>query len=382
MPAPRLSRQSRIPLIWGANDLGTLAGATIAYAPLIKLNDSAAASAEIDIWDAWPLATLSGQPVAWNGGEIWFALVAEKFNDPEDRHSAARIHHFHRRGGIFHHLGRTFDEGLSPGSREWSGSAVLSGDEVTLYFTAAGQRGEVQTSFLQRLFMSKARLQPSIATPFGAWSMPRELLQPGCGPYQVTNGTEGRTGEIKAFRDPFPWKASDGTEFLLFTASSAVNPGAFNGLVGLAAKDATGQYQPLPPLIDASGVNNELERAHIVEWGAQLYLFWSTQAKVFAPGIGAPTGLYGATAASMDGPWRLLNGHGLVFANPEQQPRQAYSWWVMPDLNVTSFIDYPVPGDQSLETGAQRRQNFGGTFAPMLKLRLDGASASLQTRAS
>ena len=41
--------------------------------------------------------------------------------------------------------------------------------------------------------------------------------------------------------------------------------------------------------------------------------------KVFAPGICAPTGLYWATAQSIDGPWDLLNGHGLVMANPARQ---------------------------------------------------------------
>ena len=34
-----------------------------------------------------------------------------------------------------------------------------------------------------------------------------------------------------------------------------------------------------------------------------------------------------------------LNGTGLVFANPDTAPKQAYSWLVLPDLQVTSFID-------------------------------------------
>ena len=70
---------------------------------------------------------------------------------------------------------------------------------------------------------------------------------------------------------------------------------------------------------------------------------------------------------------RPLNGTGLVFANPPEAPNQAYSWLVMPDLQVTSFIDdwgNPSPG------GQERR--FGATFAPMLRLRLDGDNAGLE----
>src|SRR5690606_34212386 len=99
----------------------------------------------------------------------------------------------------------------------------------------------------------------------------------------------------------------------------------------------------------------------------------STQKQVFDPqGPAGPTGLYGMVSERLMDGWRPLNGTGLVFGNPSQAPQQAYSWLVMPDLQVTSFVDdwgNAAPG------GPDRR--FGGTFAPMLRLRLDGAEASL-----
>ena len=48
----------------------------------------------------------------------------------------------------------------------------------------------------------------------------------------------------------------------------------------------------LAPLVDATGFNNELERPHLRVFDGRYYLFWSTQAQVFAPDAGAwPTGL-------------------------------------------------------------------------------------------
>jgi levansucrase len=66
-----------------------------------------------------------------------------------------------------------------------------------------------------------------------------------------------------------------------------------------------------------------------------------------------------------------LNGTGLVFANPPEAPAQAYSWLVLPDLGVISFVDNwgQLPG-----TGPVR---FGASFAPEIRLALDGAIATI-----
>ena len=364
-------------LAWTARDLAALDPATIVRAQVLQAHDVHRIRPDLDVWDAWPLADASGQPVAWRGGELWFALAAPAFADPEERHGHARIHHFHRRDGHFHHLGVTMPDGLSPGSREWSGAARLENGQVALYFTAAGVRGEDPLTFRQRLFVVRAALPAGDSAAFADWSWPRELLGPG-GAYQDADQSVGRIGEIKAFRDPFPWQDPDGREFLLFTGSSATAPRAFNGLVGLAAAGPDGAgFVPLPPLVDATDTNNELERPHIVRHADRLYLFWSTQAKVFAPQISAPTGLYGATARTIEGPWQLLNGHGLVMANPVDEPFQAYSWWVLPDLSVTAFVDYWGIGNAEAAAKPAGRGHFGGTFAPFVSLALDGAQARL-----
>ncbi|OYV65938.1 MAG: hypothetical protein B7X09_04355 [Acidiphilium sp. 21-66-27] len=136
----------------------------------------------------------------------------------------------------------------------------------------------------------------------------------------------------------------------------------------------------LDPLITADGVCNELERPHAVSYRGQYYVFWSTQATVFEQGgpVG-PTGLYGMVAPSLFGPYRPINGSGLVLANPPSEPTQAYSWWVMGDLSVTSFVDYwGLRGRMPATNPELARSQFGGVPAPFLQLRLDGDRAWLE----
>ena len=177
---------------------------------------------------------------------------------------------------------------------------------------------------------------------------------------------EGAPGTIKAFRDPAYFRdPADGAEYLAFTASLAGSTSAFNGAFGLARK-GPGGWALIAPAFHAEGVNNELERAHLLFHDGSYYAFWSTQTATFAEGLGhAPGGLYGMVADSMAGPWRPSDGSGLVLANPADRPQQAYSWFVDADLTVCSFVDVLPDG------------GFGGVPAPLLRLTLEGESAGL-----
>ena len=130
----------------------------------------------------------------------------------------------------------------------------------------------------------------------------------------------------------------------------------------------------MPPLIDADGVNNELERPHLVVHNGLYYVFWSTQRHMFAiEGAAGPTGLYGMVASSVLGPYRPLNGSGLVAGNPVAEPHQSYSWWVCNDLSVVSFVDHwGLNGRALADEPALNRGQFGGTPAPVFTLELDG----------
>ena len=307
------------------------------------------------------------------------ALGAPHFADPDERHRHARIHLLRCASSRWQHLGPTLPDDFSPGSREWSGSAVVAADggQVTLYFTATGRRGEDQPSFEQRLFRASASLVAGEqGYELGNWGKLKEVVVRDPAHYMASDEGTGAVGTIKAFRDPAYFRdPADGRHYLFFAASAAGSKSAFNGVVGaaVAADDGLETWLTLPPVISADGLNNELERPHVVRHGGLYYMFWSTQRQVFDPqGPTGPTGLYGMVSESLADGWRPLNGSGLVFANPPQAPQQAYSWLVMPDLLVTSFVDdwgHASPGGQN--------RRFGATFAPLLRLRLEGDRASL-----
>ncbi|MXO66417.1 glycoside hydrolase family 68 protein [Altererythrobacter endophyticus] len=333
----------------------------------------------IDIWDAWPIQERGGAPSRLAGGEtLWMALAAPRFDDPEERHGHAAIHLLMRRDGSWVHLGPAMPEGFSPGSREWSGSAVLDedGKTLTLYFTATGQRGESELTFLQRMFSARSTLVQGEAPALTDWRDLTEIIPEKPEWYMPSDAGTGKVGTIKAFRDPaYFHDQKTGRHFLYFAASLAGSASAFNGVVGMAScmDPALDEWETHPPIISAEGLNNELERPHVIHHKGLYYLFWSTQRHVFDPsGPLGPTGLYGMVSEHPDHGWRPINETGLVFANPAEASKQAYSWLVMPDLTVTSFADQWGPA--KLAEGERR---FGGTFAPDVTLQLDGARASV-----
>lgn len=330
-----------------------------------------------DVWDHWPLLTRDGGCAIMAGGKLIFALAAPRGDDPDLRHAAARLWLFHATDSGWRALGPAFGDQEMPGSRHWSGSAVLeAGGIVRLFFTAAGERGEAVPGMMQRLFETRAPLRIEAGVPvLGAWRPATECVCPDGIHYQRELAGGGAIGTIKAFRDPFFLNIA-GSGWLLFAASDASSGSPWNGAIG-AARGTGDDWTLAPPLVTAAGLNNELERPHAIVHAGAIYLFWSTQAHVFAEGgPRGPTGLYGIIADRWGGPWRPLNGTGLVFANPDAAPLQAYSFQVLADLSVWSFADMPgvraIPADP-----AARRAAFAGGPAPVLRLKLDGATAGL-----
>lgn len=314
-------------------------------------------------WDMWPLQDAGGHRTLLAGRELWMALTAPDRGDPALRHFEAKIHWLERVGEGWRDLGPVLPALDVPYEREWAGSALLVDDAVTLFFTAAGT--DTRAGGYQQELWSATALIGGDGLP-GEWSFPAPLVT-GYGPhYMPADAHEGEAGKIKAFRDPaFFRDPAGGAEYLAFTASLAGSASAFNGAFGLARKGAEG-WELIAPALHAEGVNNELERAHLVFHAGCYYAFWSTQTVTFAEGLRhAPGGLYGMVADSMAGPWRPLNGTGLVLANPAESLQQTYSWYVDADLTVCSFVDL-LPDDR-----------FGGVPAPLLRLTLDGERAEL-----
>lgn len=349
--------------IWTAEHVGRIASGSGALVPAVEAPSRSALDASRTYWDMWPVQDASGHQAVIAGRELWMALTAPDRGDPALRHFEAKIHLLERRDGQWHDLGPALPDQPAPYEREWAGSALFDKGVLTLFFTAAGT-SERAGGYRQELWAAHASIGADGLPQ--EWSQPAPLVEHYGEHYMPADAHEGAPGEIKAFRDPAYFRdPADGAEYLAFTASLAGSPSSFNGAFGLARKTTSG-WVLAPPCLHAEGVNNELERAHLVFHAKHYYAFWSTQTATFAADLRhAPGGLYGMVADSMAGPWRPLNGTGLVLANPADRALQTYSWFVDADLRVCSFVDILSDG------------TFGGVPAPLLQLALDGERAGL-----
>lgn len=346
--------------------------------PKITVAGMHAGSEELDLWDMWPIETYDGETFEICDRSFWMVLAAPRLADPELRHNVSRIRLFALSDGCWIDEGPLFPDGFTPGSREWAGSAVIkpATGKLTVYFTAAGRRDEQDVSVEQRIFESTGKLRNvSKRVIVENWTTPVECFVADSNRYLRVSQGKAVPGKIKAFRDPAYFRdPASGAQYLFFTGSAAQSVSDYNGVIGVAIAEDN-QWKLQPPVVSAVGLNNELERPHMRFVNGAYYLFWSTQQKVFAPEAPTgPTGLYGMVGKSPLGPFEPLNGSALVAPNPATAPFQNYSWWVLPDLRVCSFIDYPKLQTAPDAVSAHlRRENFGGVPAPFFSLALSGA---------
>lgn len=348
--------------------------------PLIRQADVEPVAPELDLWDSWPLQNEDGSTAVIDGAQYWFFLSSPRFDDPGHRHFHARIRLMRHTDGRWTDLGNALPDDITPGNAEWAGSCVLhdDGKSITLFFTASGRRGE-GPSFAQRIFGAEGKFIAGHGP--GSWQQPAELFEADGAIFMPASSADGAPGAIKAFRDPAWFRdPADGAKYLLFTGSAGWSDDPHNGLVGYASLTG-GRWKLGQPLIHAVGVNNELERPHIIYRDGRYYLFWSTQRHTFSPHVAAgPNGLYCAVADSFHGPWQMANGNGLVACNPADEPSQAYSWWVTGEGEVWSFVDHwGMEGRTFASHPELLRSQFGGTPAPTFHLVFDGDRVEIAT---
>ncbi|ETK36752.1 glycoside hydrolase family 68 protein [Microbispora sp. ATCC PTA-5024] len=378
-PAARWTRRHRDLLAASAGGADGAGSATTA--PLIDFAVQPRVLPHHDIWDLWPIQDEDGSTSVVADRELWMALSAPAAGHPEARHDRARIRLLAKDGDRWTDLGDAFADGASPGSREWSGSAVRRSDgTVSVFYTAAGRRGEARPTFAQCVVEARGGL---VSDGGGVRLDPgaehRVVLRSDGRMYLPADEIDGGPGQIRAFRDPGWFRdPADGREYLLVAASVAYGDG-FMGAVALAAGSRTGGWSLQPPLLVVDGVHHEIERPHVVVHGSSYYLFFSAQRYGFHPPGSGFTGLYGFVAPALTGPYTPLNGSGLVLRNPSEQIDQAYAWVVLPDRQVVGFLNYrPVAGgDPWKAEAAEARAGFGGTIAPVLELTLDGTRTSI-----
>lgn len=363
---------------WTADHIAGIAQHQFPTVPVITKEQAIPIISGMVLWDMWPIQMMNGTIAKIAGGSIWMALSAPDHGDPARRHFEAQIRMLHLVDNIWTDLGPALPEQITSYEREWAGTALLKGDTVSLFFTAAGN-AHTPRGYQQRLFETHGTLESD--GRISNWSKPTESVIHSGDDYELANQQDGEPGKIIAFRDPaYFCDPASGKEYLLFSASLSASQSDYNGAIGIAQRDDAGTWQLMPPLLHADGVNNEMERAHMVVKDGLYYLFWVTQSSTFNPiGPIGPTGLYGMVADNLLGEYRPLNGTGLVIGNPPEEPLQCYSWNVSAELLVSSFIDHWGLKGRSIENNEILiASSFAGTPAPFLYLSLDGDRAMLR----
>ena len=180
---------------------------------------------------------------------------------------------------------------------------------------------------------------------------------------------------IYGMRDPAYYRdAESGREYILFTANAAGFPPPYNGVVGIAEK-VGGRWALQRPLIVAPGVSSQLERPHVVRRDDGLYIFFSTHAFTFADGLSGPEGVYGFYNPDGDlhGHFTPMNGSGLVAGNPTASSVQAYSYLVLPDGKVMSYVNTPY----GFGKDPDESREFVGAPAPLFQIGFEHGKSAI-----
>jgi levansucrase len=386
--------------VWTKGDVEGLHQDTHVTMPLM-IHPEAFFEEGVYIWDAWPIRNPDGSVAEIDGWVVKVGLSSE-WEEVEETgwefFTLSTWRYWYTRDGEWRPGGVIFEREEALGSRQWAGSTFFNPDmqEVTFYYTATGSpdaesidadmperdisihnEAAGRPSTEQRLAMVTASVSASdegIAfSDFGE----HQIIGEADGRLYDTIGTYLASEAVYGFRDPeYMVDPHTGQEHVLFTANAAGVAGPYNGAVGLLTKDENGVWELEPPIIISMGVTSQLERPHVIYREDGAYLFFSTHDFTFGPDVHGPRGLYGfySPTGSLKGRWIPLNEHGLVAANPREAMAQAYSYLVLPDGLVMSYLNHTY--GFNLDPQHDERSFYGGP-GPMFRIGLDGATATV-----
>jgi len=353
------------------------------------------------VWDAWPLRTPDGAVAEIDGWVILVGLSSEWTEVEESERqffTLSELRYWYTKDGEWQPGGLIFPRTDGLGSRQWAGSALYDPDtqQATFFYTAVGNPeapsldedpapGPVsifneaigRPSTVQRLASVTASVSAGDEGVTFADFGEHAILLEADGFWYDTYETYLAQAAVYGFRDPEYWRdPKTGAEHLLFTANAGGVAGPYNGAIGVATRGEDGAWVMEPPLLISAGVNSQLERPHIVVRDGALYLFFSTHDFTFSDTVGGPRGLYGfiSTSGDLRGMWTPLNGHGLVAANPADSAAQVYSFLVLPDGKVMSYLNILWGFDTRPEYADLE---FFGAPAPMFQLSFDGPTVTV-----
>lgn len=357
--------------------------------------------------DSWALRNLRGQTVTYKGWHVLFSLVADRAATGDTvagwhrRNDFSSIGYYYSRDGVRWIFGGKVLSGSAHGrSWEWSGCSVMregSNAIVDLFFTSVNQdpaqsviahtegRLEADENGVRLICFDKVtdlfeadgvHYANQAENPYWDFRDPYVFIAPEDGDvYAVFEGNlagmRGSFALTQAETGPLPpgFVAADGAQFAA-------------GCIGLARcvsdwkNGDFSQWEMRAPLVSSLGVNDQLERPHLVFKNGLTYLFATSHSAFFAPKLAGPDGLYGfVSRTGLFGPYAPLNGSGLVLGNPTHAPFMTSAPFVDAEGYVHSFIDTLPAEDQNPAHPAIYR--IGGTLAPTVRLALDGENTYL-----
>lgn len=357
------------------------------------------------IWDSGCLRTMHCESVSYNGWYVLWSLACTKTSlDPSqlatqwyNRNNTAFIGYWYSRDGIdWTFGGRLLNKSADTRPQEWSGNLVMregTKNIVDMFYTSVSGGGSTSVIAIStgQIFSDDTKVW------FDGFTDTTDMLNPDGKNY--ANPTQDPYFD---WRDPFPFiNPGDGEVYCLFEGNVAGNRGSFTltdnetgvlppgftvgsgANIGAAAmgiaKLNSGSYETstfditqwtqLPPLISALGVNDQLERNHLVFKGKYSYLFGISHHGTYSGGLEGPDGVYGFVSENgIFGPYEPLNGTGLALGNPSALPYEAYSHFVDSEGYVQFFMDTIYSGSS---------QKIGGTLGPTLKIDFEAGNTFL-----
>lgn len=382
---------------------------------------------EMDVWDTWPLQNADGTVANYNGYHIVFGLAG----DP-NRGSDTFIYLFYQKVGetsidSWKNAGRVFkdtdklgpnDPILNNQAEEWSGSATLTSDgEVRLFYTNrhpwAAESGFFGKQTLTTAQINVSELDASTLKVDGVEDF--KSIFDGDGKFYQTVQQAFSGGDYSdnhTLRDPH-YVEENGRKYLIFEANTGPEAGyqgeesffnkAFyggsnvffeaekkkilqspdkqfmsiaNGALGIVElNDDYTLKTVMKPLIASNTVTDEIERANVFELNGKWYLFTSSRgSKMFIDGIDKEDiYMLGYVADSLAGPYKPLNGTGLVL-HQDLDPYDI-TW------NYAHFATPQVEGNNVVVTSYMTNRSYfsdhHSTFAPSFLLNIEGSKTSV-----
>ena len=352
----------------------------------------------LDVWDSWPVQDVrTGQVANWNGYQLVIAMMGVPGQNDNhiyllyNKYGDNELSHWKNAGPIFVY-------NATPLSQEWSGSAVLNGDNSIQLFYTRVDTSDNNTNH-QKIASATLYLTDNNGNVSLVQVANDHIVFEGDGYYYQTYDqwkATNKGADNIAMRDAHVIEDDNGDRYLVFEASTGLenyqgenqiynwlNYGgddAFNikslfrilsnddiksratwanaaiGILKLNNDEKNPKVAELySPLISAPMVSDEIERPNVVKLGIKYYLFAATRLNRGSNDdawmnanytVGDNVAMVGYVADSLTGPYKPLNDSGVVLTAsvPANWRTATYSYYAVPvagkddQLLVTSYM--------------------------------------------